>query len=148
MQWMGWADVTSPVHASQWAGAIMEFQRHQKTRRVLIIDDNVDAASLLSMVVSAYGHDTEVANSGRVGLQIAQAFHPDIVFLDLGMPGMNGYDVAVALRQLPSLHDVYIAAVTGWNDASTRAQVISAGFDLHLTKPAAVESILDVLVHH
>jgi CheY-like chemotaxis protein len=126
----------------------MEFQRHQKARRVLIIDDNVDAASLLSMVVSAYGHQAEVANNGRAGLQIAQDFHPDIVFLDIGMPEMSGYDVAVALRQLPTLAHVYIAAVTGWNDASTRAQVISAGFDLHLTKPAAVESILDVLVRH
>lgn len=126
----------------------MEFQRHQKARRVLIIDDNVDAASLLSMVVSAYGHHAEVANSGRDGLEIASAFRPDIVFLDIGMPEMSGYEVAVALRQLPLLKDVYIAAVTGWNDASTRAQVISAGFNLHLTKPAAVESILDVLVRH
>lgn len=126
----------------------MDFQLHDKARRVLIIDDNEDAAALLSMIVSAYGHETEVANNGRRGLQIAQAFHPDIVFLDIGMPEMSGYDVALALRQLPTLQDVYIAAVTGWNDASTRAQVISAGFDLHLTKPAAVESILDVLVHH
>lgn len=126
----------------------MEFQRHQKARRVLIIDDNVDAALLLSMVVSAYGHEAVVANCGHDGLQMAQHFCPDIVFLDLGMPEMSGYDVALALRKLPALQHVYIAAVTGWNDASTRAQVISAGFDLHLTKPAPVESILDVLVHH
>lgn len=126
----------------------MEFQRHQKARRVLIIDDNEDAASVLSMIINAYGHQSEVANSGRAGLQIAQAFHPDIVFLDIGMPEMSGYEVAVALRQLPTLQNVYIAAVTGWNDAGTRARVISAGFDLHLTKPAAVESILDVLVRH
>lgn len=126
----------------------MEFEYHQNVRRVLIIDDNADAASLLSMVVSAYGHQTEVANSGRAGLLLAQEFHPDIVFLDIGMPEMSGYDVAIALRLLPTLEQVYIAAVTGWNDASTRAQVISAGFDLHLTKPANVESILDVLVKH
>lgn len=126
----------------------MAFQIHQKARRVLIIDDNEDAACILEMVVSAYGHQAEVANSGRDGLQIAAAFCPDIVFLDIGMPEMDGYQVAVALRQLPSLQHVYIAAVTGWNDASTRAQVISAGFDLHLTKPAPVESILDVLVRH
>jgi CheY-like chemotaxis protein len=126
----------------------MDYQRHENVRRVLIIDDNVDAASLLSMFVIAYGHQAEVANNGRTGLQIAQDFHPDIVFLDIGMPEMSGYEVAVALRQLPALAHVYIAAVTGWNDASTCAQVISAGFDLHLTKPAAVESILDVLVKH
>lgn len=126
----------------------MDYQRHETVRRVLIIDDNVDAASLLSMFVSAFGHQAEVANTGRAGLQIAQDFHPDIVFLDIGMPEMSGYEVAVALRQLPTLEHVYIAAVTGWNDASTCAKVISAGFDLHLTKPAAVESILDVLVKH
>lgn len=126
----------------------MEFQVHQKARRVLIIDDNEDAASILEMVVSAYGHQAEVANSGRDGLQIAAEFRPDIVFLDIGMPEMDGYEVAVALRKLPALEHVYIAAVTGWNDANTQAQVISAGFDLHLTKPAAVESILDVLVRH
>lgn len=126
----------------------MNVERHQNVRRVLIIDDNADAASLLSMVVSAYGHEAEVANSGRAGLLLAQDFHPDIVFLDIGMPEMSGYDVAVALRLLPTLEHVYIAAVTGWNDASTRAQVISAGFDLHLTKPANVESILDVLIKH
>ena len=126
----------------------MDYQRHENVRRVLIIDDNVDAASLLSMFVSAFGHQAEVANTGRDGLLIAQDFHPDIVFLDIGMPEMSGYEVAVALRQLPTLEHVYIAAVTGWNDASTCAKVISAGFDLHLTKPAAVESILDVLVKH
>lgn len=126
----------------------MAFQIHQKARRVLIIDDNEDAASILEMVVSAYGHCAEVAHSGRDGLQIAANFCPDIVFLDIGMPEMDGYEVAVALRKLPDLKHVYIAAVTGWNDASTQAQVISAGFDLHLTKPAAVESILDVLVRH
>ena len=126
----------------------MALQMHHRIRRVLIIDDNVDAASLLSMVVGAYGHQTQVANCGQDGLQMAQAFCPDIVFLDLGMPEMSGYDVAMALRRLPALQHVYIAAVTGWNDASTRARVISSGFDLHLTKPAAVESILDVLVRH
>jgi CheY-like chemotaxis protein len=126
----------------------MAFERHQNVRRVLIIDDNADAACMLSMMVSAYGHQAEVANSGRAGLQIARDFHPDIVFLDIGMPEMSGYDVAIALRRLPALKDVYIAAVTGWNDASTRAQVVSAGIDLHLTKPAAVESILEVLVKH
>lgn len=117
-------------------------------RRVLIIDDNVDAASLLAMVVGAYGHQVAVANSGRDGLQLAASFGPDIVFLDIGMPEMSGYEVAVALRQLPLMQHVFIAAVTGWNDARTRAQVMSAGFDLHLTKPAPVDMILDVLVHH
>lgn len=126
----------------------MGIEHHQKVRRVLIIDDNVDAASLLSMVVSAYGHFAEVANSGHAGIKMAEDFHPDIVFLDIGMPEMSGYDVAIALRRLPTLRDVFIAAVTGWNDASTRAQVISAGFDLHLIKPASVESILEVLVKH
>ncbi|MBD8531689.1 MULTISPECIES: response regulator [unclassified Massilia] len=73
---------------------------------------------------------------------------PQIVLLDIGMPGMYGYEVAAALRGHPkSKEEVYIAALTGWNNPATRAPVISAGFDKHLTKPAKVEIVLDLLEH-
>lgn len=75
-------------------------------------------------------------------------FQPDMVFLDLGMPEMSGHEVAVAFRQLSVLQDVYSAPGIGWNDAVTRVRVMSSGLDLHLTKPAAVESSRDVLVRH
>jgi len=116
-------------------------------RRVLIVDDNADAALLLSMFLGAYGHETAVAYGGVEGLKLAEAFRPEIVFLDLGMPQMSGYEVAVALRRLPCMATVYITALTGWNDAKTCAQVVAAGFDKHLTKPAKVEVVLDLVEH-
>ncbi|MFC5513560.1 response regulator [Massilia jejuensis] len=115
-------------------------------RRVLIIHDNFDAALLLSMLISAHGHNTAVANSGMEGLLLAKSFQPEIVFLDLGMPQMDGYEVAVALRAEPGLAKIYISALTGWNDAETRTRVVAAGFDKHLTKPANVGAVLQ-LVH-
>jgi DNA-binding response OmpR family regulator len=116
--------------------------------RVLIIDDNEDAAQLLAMFVSALGHVSQVANSGATGLQLAESFHPDIVFLDLGMPGMSGFDVAPRLRLIAGLERTYIAALTGWNDLKTRSRVAECGFDQHLTKPASIEHIQDILAAH
>jgi len=114
-------------------------------RKVLIVDDNVDAAWLLSAFISAHGHETAVANSGADALAIAPEFDPEVVFLDLGMPEMSGYDVAQALREIPSLAHVYIAALTGWNDKATRERVATTGFNKHLTKPADVSIILQLL---
>lgn len=110
-----------------------------------MVDDNADAALVLSMCLNAYGHQTAVAYSGRDGLKVAEAFEPEIVLLDLGMPMMSGYEVAGALRRIPSLESVFIAALTGWNDPATRLQVIEAGFDKHLVKPAKVELVLEML---
>lgn len=114
-------------------------------RKVLIVDDNADAAWLLSAFISAHGHETAVANSGADALAIAPEFYPEVVFLDLGMPEMSGYDVAQALREIPSLAHVYIAALTGWNDKATRERVATTGFNKHLTKPADVSIILQLL---
>ena len=114
-------------------------------RRVLVVDDNADAATLLAMFIGIHGHDTAVANSGPEGLALASSFSPEVVILDLGMPGMSRYDVAIALRQLPGLSDVYIAALTGWNDARTKALVVASGFDRHLIKPADVGQVLDLV---
>ena len=126
----------------------MTYSHHVNVRRVLIIDDNDDAAQLLSMFVSVLGNTASVANSGASGLALATIFQPDIVFLDLGMPGMSGYEVAPKLRQIAGLEKVYITALTGWGDAKTRQQVIECGFDRHLVKPASIELIQKILVSH
>lgn len=123
----------------------MAVQRAGVRRKVLIVDDNADAAATLSMFISAHGHDTAVAHGGAEALAIAPEFGPEVVFLDLGMPEMSGYDVAQALRKIPSLSHVYIAALTGWNDKATRERVASTGFNKHLTKPADVGVILQLL---
>lgn len=123
----------------------MHLQPAPSRRRVLVVDDNADAATLLAMFIGFHGHDTAVANSGAEGLALNSSFAPEVVLLDLGMPGMSGYEVAVALRELPGLSDVYIAALTGWNDSRTKALVLANGFDKHLVKPADVGVVLDLV---
>lgn len=126
-------------------GGHMHLRHAAVRRKVLIVDDNADAACMLSMFIGAHGHETAVANSGAEALAIAPSFEPEVIFLDLGMPEMSGYDVAQALRKIPSLSHVYIAALTGWNDKATRERVASTGFNKHLTKPADVQVVLQLL---
>jgi CheY-like chemotaxis protein len=109
----------------------MNLQPVSAPRKVLIIDDNADAATLLAMFINAHGHETAVAHSGREGLTLASTFAPEIAIVDLGMPGMSGYDVAIALRSQAKTCHIYIAALTGWNDAQTKARVIASGFNKH-----------------
>jgi len=116
-------------------------------RRILVVDDNIDAALVLSMCLSACGHETAVAYDGREGIDLAESFEPEIIFLDLGMPQMSGYEVATELRRRPKLAGVYIAALTGWNDPKTREKVLAAGFDKHMTKPAVMDEVLELVDH-
>jgi CheY-like chemotaxis protein len=119
---------------------------HFKTRgRILLIDDNQDAIELLQMLLLSHGFDVETATSGARGLELAAAFMPDVIMCDLGMPGMNGFDVAKALRATARLSDVYLLAVTGWSDADTRRRVIEAGFDRHLAKPVGFDALQEAL---
>lgn len=115
-------------------------------RRVLVIDDNADAADTLVAILSLLGHDAVAAHNGIEGLRAAERQHPDVVFLDIGMPGMNGFEVAVAMRQIAGLESVRIVALTAWRDEETRARAKSAGFDLHLTKPTSIEVIEEIIV--
>ena len=114
-------------------------------RRLLIVDDNVGTATVLAMTLHQYGHSVEVAHNGQDALAAAERFRPHVVFLDLVMPGMSGFEVARALRALPGLSKVVIAALTGWNDRETRVAVVEAGFDRHLVKPPYLAEIFDVL---
>jgi signal transduction histidine kinase/CheY-like chemotaxis protein len=103
--------------------------------RVLIVEDNPDAAEMLEMAVSSLGHVTAVAHDGAAAISLASSVMPDIVFLDIGLPVMNGYAVARALRQRPGFAHVHIAAVTGWGQDEDRRRSREAGFDSHFTKP-------------
>jgi CheY-like chemotaxis protein len=117
-----------------------------KTRRVLLIDDNIDAAESLAQLLSLSGHDTRTAGDGLEGLRVAEQFRPEVVFCDLGLPGMSGYEVARNLRALPFGRGMILAALTGYGQPGDREKTAQAGFDAHLVKPVdptVIESFLD-----
>ena len=119
--------------------------------RILIADDNIDAAEILSLLLQVSGYTTELAHDGHTALRLARDHHPDVVFLDIGMPGMNGYEVAKALRNIPRLADITLVALTGWGGEQDRALSREAGFNHHLIKPVdmkVIESLLSKIVPH
>jgi PAS domain S-box-containing protein len=113
--------------------------------RVLVVDDNRDAADTLSALLELLGHSAQVANDGRAALDAVLDFRPQVVFLDIGMPGMNGYDVARAIRDDRRLDQPLLVALTGWGGESDRQRTSDAGFDLHLTKPVDLDAIEKML---
>jgi two-component system CheB/CheR fusion protein len=104
-------------------------------RRVLIVDDNEDAANSLAMILKLSGHETASVYTAMDALERAVSFRPDVVLLDIGLPGMNGYEVAQKMRELPGLADIRLVAVTGYGRSDDRLRARDAGFDDHLTKP-------------
>jgi PAS domain S-box-containing protein len=109
--------------------------------RVLVVDDNADAAESLAALLELSGHDTRVANDGDEAIRAAHEFRPEIVFLDIGMPGKDGYEVARALRESPDTRGAVLVALTGWGAKDDRARSRQAGFDHHLTKPAGLAAV-------
>jgi len=111
--------------------------------RALIVDDNVDAAESLSLLLQLEGHTTSIAHNGHEALAKIGEFKPDIVLLDIGLPGMNGHDVARAIRALPggTERTTFLVAITGWGSEEDRRRSASAGFDEHLTKPVDISMI-------
>jgi CheY-like chemotaxis protein len=106
------------------------------SRRVLIVDDNVDSANSIAMLLSHAGHEVHVAHDGLGALAMARQVRPEFVFLDLGLPGLDGFEVARALRREPGLEALRIIAVTGYGQESDREKAREAGIDQHLVKPA------------
>jgi PAS domain S-box-containing protein len=114
-------------------------------RRVLIIEDNVDAAEALRDVLEMWQHEAEVAHDGRTGMEKARAFRPDIILCDIGLPEMDGYEVARAIRSDPTLASVFLVAVTGYATPGDQRKAANAGFNRHLGKPVSVEAIREVV---
>ena len=116
----------------------------QKPRRVLIADDNVDSATVLAILLRASGHEVQTVHDGMAALESSKSFRPDLVILDIGMPKVNGYDVARQIRSRGDSH-VTLVAITGWGQEEDKRRARESGFDQHLTKPvdvAALERIL------
>ena len=113
--------------------------------RVLVVDDNLDAGDSLVALLQALGHTATVARDGPSGLRMALEGQPDLVLLDIGLPGMSGYDVARAIRQNQGIRQMVLIALTGWGAHSDQQQSHDAGFDQHLTKPVSLEALEQAL---
>jgi signal transduction histidine kinase/ActR/RegA family two-component response regulator len=109
--------------------------------RVLIVDDNVDAAVTLGMLLGAGGHEVRLAHDGPLALKTADTFRPQVVLLDIGMPRMDGYEVAQRLREEPALAKVFLVALTGYGQDEDRRRSQEAGFDAHLVKPLDLDAL-------
>ncbi|MEO8484965.1 MAG: ATP-binding protein [Betaproteobacteria bacterium] len=113
--------------------------------RVLVVDDNRDFAASLAMLLTELGNDVRVANDGEQGLALAETFVPEVAFLDIGMPKINGYRLAEELRGIPTLAEARLIALTGWGQDKDRQRAHDAGFDQHLVKPVKLEQIIEIL---
>lgn len=132
-----------PLSASVPPIAAGDPSRTAQTHRILVVDDNVDHAMMLRILLGNLGHQVATAHDGVQGLTLAQEFKPDLVFLDLGLPGMNGFEVCRRLRQLPEFEQVPIVAVTGYARASDRKRALEAGFTDHVAKPFDIARIVE-----
>ena len=113
--------------------------------RVLIVDDNVDTVLSFSMLLKASGSEVKTAHDGPTAVKIAQEYVPDVVLLDIGLPGLNGYEVARQIRKQPSLRNVVLVALTGYGQESDKQASTEAGFNHHLIKPARIAEIRQIL---
>jgi CheY-like chemotaxis protein len=112
---------------------------------MLIVDDNALLAESFARLMRYEGHDVETAGDGAAGVQAARAFRPEVVFLDLGLPDMDGYEVARRLRSDPELEKVLIVAVTGYGQPADKRDAHRAGFEHHLVKPIQLDDVERIL---
>lgn len=116
-------------------------------KRILVVDDNRDAADLTAQLLELHGHQAVVAYGGKQGVEIALQYGPDVVLLDLGMPEMDGFAVASALRKVRSLDQLVVIAYSAWGDPETRQRVRESGFDGHTVKPAKFDVLLNLVTN-
>lgn len=125
----------SSTSAGEEAGSI-------SGRRILVVDDNRDAASSLAMVLELSGNETRAAFDGASAIEMAEALRPDLILLDIGMPGLNGYEVARRIRGEPWGKDIVLIALSGWGQEEDRRRSIQAGFSAHLVKPVSLPALM------
>jgi CheY-like chemotaxis protein len=112
---------------------------------VLVVDDNIDAADSLAIMLQLDGYDTRVEYSGEDALRTAEAFDPEVVVCDIGLPEMDGHEIARRLRADPRRARTLLVAVTGWGSDEDKQRTRRAGFDFHLVKPVGLDSVQDIL---
>ncbi|MBX9582114.1 MAG: response regulator [Gemmataceae bacterium] len=114
-------------------------------RRVLVVDDNRDGAASLAMMLKLLGNETRTAHDGLEAVDVAAAFRPDVILLDVGMPKLNGYDACRRIRGQPWARGAVIVACTGWGQDEDRRRSAEAGFDHHLVKPVDPQALMKLL---
>lgn len=118
------------------------------TLRILVIDDNPDAAMTLGMLLTLKGYETHTRTSGQAGIEAAEQLQPGIILLDIGMPGLDGYETCRKIREQPWGQRITVIALTGYGQEEDRQRTRDAGFDDHLVKPVGLEALLNVLAAH
>ncbi|HEX2239493.1 MAG TPA: response regulator [Gammaproteobacteria bacterium] len=114
---------------------------HSSTRRILVADDNAAAADTLAELLSLFGNEVQVVHDGQAALKTFSAWRPDVILLDIGMPGMDGYEVARRVREQTASGKVMLIALTGWGQEKDRKLAREAGFDHHLLKPVDLQAL-------
>jgi two-component system CheB/CheR fusion protein len=114
------------------------------TRRVLVVDDNVDSLQSLTEVLEELGHEVRAAPDGETALELARQFRPHVMLVDIGLPGMNGYDLARSLRRTPELQQAILVALTGYGREEDRRASMEAGFNDHWVKPIGLDMLATV----
>ena len=120
-------------------------QSTPRRRRILIVEDNEDAGETLRLVLESLGHEVQLARDGESAVAAAATFRPSVVLMDIGLPGMNGYEAARKIRAASLGRKVLIVALTGWSQAADLEQSHAAGIDRHLTKPVDFEALKRIL---
>ena len=120
-----------PQDSSSGTGPVPPTAKH----RILVVEDSEDSAESLAMLVRLQGHDARTAHDGREALAVADAYRPDLALIDIGLPDMDGYEVARRMRGTPDLAGTVLVALTGYSGADDRLRSQAAGFDHHLIKP-------------
>ncbi len=110
-------------------------------RRILLVDDSVDAAFAMSMLLEALGHEVHTEHDGPHALASLDAFRPDVIVLDIGLPGMNSFEVAREMRKHDVTRHALLLAMTGYGSDADKQEAIAAGFDHHLTKPVSIGNL-------
>jgi CheY-like chemotaxis protein len=123
------------------AAKLVPVPREHHPARVLMVEDNPDAAESLVMILELLGHHVRVVHDGAAALDAGRANVPDIMLVDIGLPGMNGYEIARAVRGDPALKHVVLVALTGYGRPDDKAEAMAAGFDYHLVKPVDLDAL-------
>jgi CheY-like chemotaxis protein/anti-sigma regulatory factor (Ser/Thr protein kinase) len=134
-----------PQASSATEGEALQRPVFSEGRRVLVVDDNVDAAESIAVLLRMEGHEVKTVTDGHQALASSQVFAPSVVVLDIGLPGMDGYELARRLRQLPETRKALFIALTGYGQKEDRAQAAAAGFQHHFIKPADPRAIHSVI---